>query len=411
MNTPPTFLCSLFRPRSRALDAGHAQRTKRKNMRIKNGSKGPVVRLLQEALVGVGFDINIDGVFGDRAEAAVREFQRSMGLKIDGVVGPRTASLLGVDLGDGSSLSDTADSQGTTVVFEDETVPAEVLRTIDDCAPLLSAHLNAVFERTLSALANFETTMSFASTSAAKPDTLGVLVDFAFEFGTRTVVELVPGGGLLFAPINAVRDELFRAGVDATSAPIGEWIREQRRKLEGQRGLFLESRVGEELTLFYLEAVDRPRRAAELLEVKASIGSASLPVMADLELLMYETWINAHFVRIGENDSGCIAYRFERDDDGIIFLSLTVEAPQASTGQIEGALNELFDSGTLTLASIPIEMFVRKQACFKTKNFVGGTGFFCGWLTTDNKTLHTPLKEEETFEGPAWRQAARRFTS
>lgn len=62
---------------------------------LKRGSKGQEVRLLQEAL-----HVPIDGVFGEKTEAAVIKFQVSHGLKADGIVGPATARILfGDDLG------------------------------------------------------------------------------------------------------------------------------------------------------------------------------------------------------------------------------------------------------------------------------------------------------------------------
>jgi|HubBroStandDraft_6_1064221.scaffolds.fasta_scaffold14106_1 peptidoglycan hydrolase-like protein with peptidoglycan-binding domain len=55
------------------------------------GSEGRQVRLLQLAL-----GIRADGVYGPRTEAAVRRFQASRGLAIDGIVGPLTAHALAV---------------------------------------------------------------------------------------------------------------------------------------------------------------------------------------------------------------------------------------------------------------------------------------------------------------------------
>ncbi len=50
---------------------------------------------IQKALMAKGFDPGvIDGVWGRRTAAAVRNFQRSKGLQVDGVVGPITAKAL-----------------------------------------------------------------------------------------------------------------------------------------------------------------------------------------------------------------------------------------------------------------------------------------------------------------------------
>jgi len=41
-------------------------------------------------LVGLGHEIEVDGIFGAGTEEATRRFQSSRGLTVDGVVGPRT---------------------------------------------------------------------------------------------------------------------------------------------------------------------------------------------------------------------------------------------------------------------------------------------------------------------------------
>ncbi len=63
------------------------------------GSRGPQVAELQRRLkfgyAAYAGDLEIDGEFGERTEAAVREFQRrTPGLRVDGIVGPATAAAL-----------------------------------------------------------------------------------------------------------------------------------------------------------------------------------------------------------------------------------------------------------------------------------------------------------------------------
>lgn len=56
--------------------------------------EGDDVRSLQEALVEAGFPTDVDGVYGPGTAAAVEDFQRSEGLKVDGIVGPATRTRL-----------------------------------------------------------------------------------------------------------------------------------------------------------------------------------------------------------------------------------------------------------------------------------------------------------------------------
>ncbi len=60
---------------------------------LKRGSRGPAVRLLQEAIrvrLNPSPKLAVDGVFGPETEKAVRQFQRQEGLAADGVVGTAT---------------------------------------------------------------------------------------------------------------------------------------------------------------------------------------------------------------------------------------------------------------------------------------------------------------------------------
>ncbi len=52
------------------------------------------VKILQRALVGWGFGMTPDGLFGPGTEKAVRTFQRRHGMQDDGVVGPKTWELV-----------------------------------------------------------------------------------------------------------------------------------------------------------------------------------------------------------------------------------------------------------------------------------------------------------------------------
>lgn len=62
-------------------------------MVLKLGSKGNEVKALQEKL-----NLKADGIFGPLTEEAVKDFQRSKGLEVDGIVGNNTLSKLNLSV-------------------------------------------------------------------------------------------------------------------------------------------------------------------------------------------------------------------------------------------------------------------------------------------------------------------------
>ncbi len=57
---------------------------------VKKGAKGNITRLIQERLNSVGFNLTLDGIFGENTKKAVKVFQKNRGLTEDGIVGPKT---------------------------------------------------------------------------------------------------------------------------------------------------------------------------------------------------------------------------------------------------------------------------------------------------------------------------------
>jgi peptidoglycan hydrolase-like protein with peptidoglycan-binding domain len=61
---------------------------------VQRGQTGTDVRSLQQRLNQLGFHIAEDGVFGPETQQAVRALQGRLGLKTDGLVGPKTTAAL-----------------------------------------------------------------------------------------------------------------------------------------------------------------------------------------------------------------------------------------------------------------------------------------------------------------------------
>ncbi len=89
------------------------------------GSEGRQVSLLQAAL----HTVKVDGIYGPETEAAVRAFQASRGLTVDGVAGTATNAALG--------------SPGSTTVFAADVSPAIPAEPTSSAAPTSSAPASA----------------------------------------------------------------------------------------------------------------------------------------------------------------------------------------------------------------------------------------------------------------------------
>ncbi len=61
---------------------------------LKRGSVGEAVKSLQENLSKIGHDVDVDGIYGPKTEAAVRELQKATGLDVDGMAGVDTMTKL-----------------------------------------------------------------------------------------------------------------------------------------------------------------------------------------------------------------------------------------------------------------------------------------------------------------------------
>ena len=72
------------------------------------GDRGNTVKTIQRKLKNWGYYKGaVDGIFGSQTKQAVRYFQQKNGLKVDGIVGDKTLSALGISTNSNSSSSST----------------------------------------------------------------------------------------------------------------------------------------------------------------------------------------------------------------------------------------------------------------------------------------------------------------
>lgn len=86
------------------------------------GDNGTEVKEVQEYLYVMGYDINIDGIFGHKTENVIKDFQSNNGLISDGIIGEQTLEAIKESIKDiyyiikeGDSLSKLALKYDTTV--------------------------------------------------------------------------------------------------------------------------------------------------------------------------------------------------------------------------------------------------------------------------------------------------------
>mgnify|MGYP003291719773 CR=1 FL=1 len=75
---------------------------------IRYGSSGNDVKKLQEKLNSAGYKLDVDGQFGSKTQAAVKDYQQKNGLSVDGIVGTNTWGSL-----TGGSKNTTSQSTST----------------------------------------------------------------------------------------------------------------------------------------------------------------------------------------------------------------------------------------------------------------------------------------------------------
>ena len=61
---------------------------------LRKNDTGLAVKILQKLLKCYGYGLKVDGIFGPKTEAAVKDFQKKYKLTVDGIVGPKTYNAL-----------------------------------------------------------------------------------------------------------------------------------------------------------------------------------------------------------------------------------------------------------------------------------------------------------------------------
>ncbi|MBQ1280851.1 MAG: peptidoglycan-binding protein [Oscillospiraceae bacterium] len=87
-------------------------------MNLTYGSRGEAVRKLQTALNGAGYGLAVDGIYGTKTQAAVRDYQSKNGLAVDGIAGVLTQGKLYGTAGTAGTAAPKSNISGTSGATE-----------------------------------------------------------------------------------------------------------------------------------------------------------------------------------------------------------------------------------------------------------------------------------------------------
>jgi peptidoglycan hydrolase-like protein with peptidoglycan-binding domain len=361
------------------------------------------VRAAQIVLTGLGFPLDMDGILGAKTVKALKGFQRSRNLPVTGTLDAVTLKALGLP-------------PQESIEFEvgETDIPPHVRRRIADYAAMIDRQHAALLGKARDALLNFQTTMNTASISEATADLTSVLASAAYQAGVSLLQSYIEnnalGAGLTFMLELAARTraELERAAAAALDRRVASFVKEAVRAIDAQRGRLRQAELVEEVSLGFLESRDRQAFLDALSTATQELEDDVLAPLPFFELKCYEAWINMHFNGFRSDGIGVIAYRFAFDGE-IEVQSCRVEAPHGE--RIEDELNGFLANGSVAGVRRPIDLRVRKRACFRTENLVGGTSTSCGWLSAANEVAHQPSlpNAQKAFAEPVWRIAVSQF--
>jgi hypothetical protein len=229
----------------------------------------------------------------------------------------------------------------------------------------------------LTAIDNFQTTVTSASPADARPNLLGAVMKSGLKSVEKASVSAVKDAtgadlGPLVDVIHSVSDEIDRAAAAAQGLAVAEWIKSARTAIanaytQDQTGEALRQRLENEY-----KSNDEGGSGGYIGGIQnelAAMGKVQAPIAQIPEVSMYLAWINQNFNNDCIDGTGIVYIQYA--DDGT-FTSASVAAPLGD--KIAGALNsQMTSAGVSRLMDLDVVKKVCKGSdcmCFEGNNLV-----------------------------------------
>lgn len=151
--------------------------------KLQRNDKSNDVQTMQRALNKLGYSLKVDGNFGSGTESAVRDFQKKHGLKVDGIAGDRTLTLI-YQLAAGSPETTTVPPSPSSSTRLEKGSSGEAVRNMQQAMQKLGYMLTAdgkFGDSTMTAVKSFQKAHGLTADGIAGSQTLTLLYSLAAE--------------------------------------------------------------------------------------------------------------------------------------------------------------------------------------------------------------------------------------
>jgi hypothetical protein len=318
-------------------------------------------------------------------------------------------------------------------------LPEESRTLIEDFSQQTVQMNDAIKSTMLSALANFETAMSFESSYNTRPQIGSALGKAAIAQARSYIVgkisSQVPGFDIIIAFADSANAEIQRAETAARSQSMGDWIQRTRTFINDCLG---NSRCGSssgnvsEMTSQSLKndvemavcRLSENRRVEGMDAISESLNNSLVSGRSSIKVFekgLYEGWINSYYQQSQStsnraNGTITVTWEVEERDNGTLVFELESYESKVDIedygDNADDALNTIIDQ--VADVSNPLDFLVRKKICFVVDNIMpGGRSDVCWLLNEDNSILQHGVGSTDmarrAFINDYWREHTTRF--